>query len=249
MTASPGHKNRLLDCLAPENAQRIIAASQFVELPLRMQIFGNEVTPRYLYLLTTGVASVVFTSERGTSVELATLGNEGLVGWIYLLGSHASPMECMMQVSGEGYRVPLATMQREFNENVDFRSGVLEYVQHQNILANQIVACNRLHRAEARFARWLLMVQDRLNSDTLHMTQEFLSNMLGTRRTTVVEVSGMMQEAGAIENRRGLVRILDRAKLESFACECYPRLKVLLDDLYSDRKRSKAGPQGVLPQR
>lgn len=244
MSPSPDHTNRLLDCLAPEDAQRIIGASQSVELPLRLQIYGNEITPRYLYLLTTGIASVVFTSEQGIRVELATLGNEGMVGWIYLLGSHASPMDCMMQVSGEGYRVPLAVAQREFNENVSFRTALLEYVQHQSILANQIVACNRLHRAEARFARWLLMVQDRLHSDTMHMTQEFLSNMLGTRRTTVVEVSAILQQAGAIENRRGLVRILDRAKLEGFACECYPRLNKLLHDLYADRGAGKLARNG-----
>jgi hypothetical protein len=100
------------------------------------------------------------------------------------------------------------------------------------------VACNRLHRADARFARWLLMVQDRLHSDTLQMTQEFLSNMLGTRRTTVAEVSSLLQKATAIEARRGLVKISDRAKLESYACECYPLLKSLLDSLYTDKSGS-----------
>ena len=188
-----------------------------------------------MYLLTSGIASLVFTSERGTSVELATLGSEGMVGWLFLLGAHASPTECMIQVASQGYRLPIAVAQREFAECTEFRNLVLEYVQHQSILANQIVACNRLHRAEARFARWLLMVQDRLQSDTLHMTQEFLSNMLGTRRTTVVEVAGALQRSGAIESRRGVVRIIDRKKLEGFACECYPRLKTLLDELYSDR--------------
>lgn len=240
MPPSAEPTNRLLAALTPESAQRLIAASQFVELPLAMKLFGGEATPRHVYLLTSGIASVVFTSERGISVELATLGDEGLVGWIFLLGSHGSPMECAMQVKGEGYRLPLAVAQREFSESADFRNAVLEYVQHQSILANQIVACNRLHRAEARFSRWLLMVQDRLHSDTMHMTQEFLSNMLGTRRTTVVEVSAILQKAGAIETRRGLVRILDREKLQSFACECYPRLKVLLQELYEGRKKDKA---------
>ncbi len=200
-----------------------------------MQLYGSEETPRYAYFLTSGVASVVFTSERGTSVELATQGHEGMVGWIFLLGAHQSAMECMMQVSGAGYRLPMATAQREFAESVDFRTVVLEYAQHQNILANQIVACNRLHGAQARFSRWLLMVEDRLQRDTLHMTQEFLSNMLGTRRTTVVEVAGALQLEGAIESRRGVIRIVDRAKLESFACECYPRLKKLFDALYTNK--------------
>ena len=229
-------RNRLLEFLSEPIRERLLAASQLLELPIRMQLYGNEETPRFVHFLTGGVASVVFTSERGTTVELATLGNEGLVGWIFLLGGQSSPMDCMMQVAGEGYRIPLAVVQREFQECDEFRSAVLEYVQHQSILANQIVACNRLHRAEARFARWLLMVQDRVQTDTLHMTQEFFSNMLGTRRTTVVEVAAVLQQGGAIQTRRGVVHILDRKKLEGFACECYPRLKTLLDELYSAPK-------------
>ena len=232
-------KNRLLAKLSPANRERILSSCQARELPIRLALFGNEETPRHVYFLNSGVASLVFTSERGTTVELATLGSEGLVGWLFLLGGLLSPMDCMMQVAGEGYRMPLSAAQREFDECAEFRVLVLEYVQHQNIQANQIVACNRLHRAEARFSRWLLMVQDRIQSDTLNMTQEFLSNMLGTRRTTVVEVSALLQAAGAIEARRGVVRVADRQKLESYACECYPRLKVLLDELYSDQSRDR----------
>ncbi len=224
--------NRLLAALSPDCRERLLKASSLVELPIRMPLFGNEEVPRYVYFLTSGIASVVFTSLRGTVVELATLGDEGLVGWNFLLGPLAGPMECMMQVAGDGYRVPFAIVQREFEETAEFRKIVLQFAQHQNILSNQIVACNRLHRAEARFARWLLMVQDRIHDDTIRMTQEFLSSMLGTRRTTVVEVAASLERAGAIENRRGVVRIEDRAKLEGFACECYSLLKRAFDDLY-----------------
>jgi CRP-like cAMP-binding protein len=227
-------QNRLLSSLAPENSQRLMASSQFVELPIRLTLHGSEQAPRYVYFLTSGIASMVFTSERGTTIELATLGNEGLVGAISLLGRHNGPIDCMMQVGGEGFRLPFAVAQQEFASCEDFRNRVLEFVQHQTILANQLVACNRLHRADARFARWLLMVQDRLHTDTLQMTQEFLSNMLGTRRTTVAEVSAILQRAAAIEARRGLVKISDRPKLISYACECYPVLKELLDSLYAN---------------
>jgi CRP-like cAMP-binding protein len=228
--------NRLLQSLSPALAERLIAASQYVELPIRMQIFAGEETPRHVYFLTSGIASTVFTSERGSTIELATSGNEGMVGWMFLLGRNKSPLESMVQVQSAGYRLPLSVARQEFDQNEEFRKAVLEYVQHESMLANQLVACNRLHRAEARFARWLLMVQDRLGSDSLQMTQEFLSNMLGTRRTTVAEVSAVLKRATAIEGRRGLVRILDREKLEEFACECYPILKGLLDSLYEGRK-------------
>jgi CRP-like cAMP-binding protein len=224
--------NRLLAALPLECRERLLKVSTRVELPIRMQLFGNGEFPRHVYFLTSGIASVVFTSVRGTVVELATLGDEGLVGWNFLLGPLAGPMQCMLQVAGEGYRVPLAIVQREFAEVPEFRKVVLQFAQHQNILSNQIVACNRLHRAEARFARWLLMVQDRIHDDTIRMTQEFLSSMLGTRRTTVVEVAASLERVAAIENRRGIVRIVDRAKLQEHACECYPLLKQVLDELY-----------------
>ena len=224
--------NRLLDALAPDYSAKLIAASVHVELPIRNQVYASEEVPKYVYFLTSGVVSTVFTSERGTSIEIATTGNEGMLGWMHLLGGQVSPLECMTQSAGSAYRMPFSVAQREFETNEAFRKTVLEFVQHECMLASQLVACNRLHRAEARFARWLLMVQDRLHSDTLVMTQEFLSNMLGTRRTTVVEVSAALRRAAAIESRRGVVRIQDRAKLEEFACECYRPIKAMLDALY-----------------
>jgi CRP-like cAMP-binding protein len=178
------------------------------------------------------VASIVFTSERGTSIELATIGSEGLVGATFLLGPHTGHADSMMQVGGRGYVTPLKLLEQMFNDSPAFHKAGLEFCQHQTLQGEVIVACNRLHTAEQRFSRWLLMVQDRLQSDTITMTQEFLSNMLGTRRTTVAEVSAELARAGAIENRRGVVHILDRAKLESHACECYALLHELYDSLY-----------------
>ncbi len=160
-------------------------------------LFERDRRPQFVHFLTSGIASVVFNSERGTSVELSTEGCEGLVGWLHLLGPVPSGDDCTMQVGGSGYRLPLPLMQREFDEFSDTRRRVLEYAQHQMTVANQVLACNRLHRAEARFSRWLLMVSDRIGSDNLPMTQEFMSIMLGTRRTTVAEVAAGLARAGA----------------------------------------------------
>jgi len=185
-----------------------------------------------LYFLTSGIASVVFNSERGTSVELSTEGNEGVVGWLHLLGPNPTDGDCTMQVAGSGYRVSADAMQRAFDTVPETRRAILEYAQHQMIVANQVLACNRLHRAEARFSRWLLMVSDRIQNDDLPMTQEFMSIMLGTRRTTVAEVAGDLARAGAVEGRRGGLRIANRKALESRACECYKILQTRYNALF-----------------
>ncbi len=225
--------NRLLNAVQPGCAERLLEASTKVDLPLGASLFSRDQRPRYVYFLTSGIASVVFNSEKGTSVELSTEGNEGLVGWVYLLGPHPTEGDCTMQVQGAGYRIPLPVMQREFNECPESRQVVLEYVQHQINVANQILACNRLHRAEARFSRWLLMVSDRIQDDNLPMTQEFMSVMLGTRRTTVAEVASDLARAGAVEGRRGGLRIANRETLEQRSCECYQILKTRYAELFT----------------
>ncbi len=195
------------------------------------------------------MASVVFNSERGTSVEVSMEGNEGLVGWPYLLGPMLSGDDCNMQVAGAGYRIPLQVLQREFDSDSEVRHKLLEYAQHQVAVANQVLACNRLHRAEARFSRWLLMVADRIQSDNLPMTQEFMSVMLGTRRTTVAEVAGDLARAGAIEGRRGGLRIANREALERRACECYRLLQLRYSSLFRSSAQAASGeavPAGVL---
>lgn len=224
--------NRLLDALPSATLQWLLAACTSVELPLGTALFQRDSRPRYIYFLKAGIGSVVFNSERGTSVELSTQGAEGLIGYPYLLGPDSVPSDCNMQVPGAGYRIPLAAMQAAFDRFGEVRQRVLEYAQLQVIIANQIVACNRLHRAEARFVRWLLMVSDRVGTNELPMTQEFMSTMLGTRRTTVAEVCSDLARAGGLEGRRGGVRLVNRRVLESRVCECYHILAGRYNVLY-----------------
>lgn len=226
------HRNRLLEALPLASRERLIGASTRLDLPLGTELFRRDERPRYVYLLTGGIASTVFIAESGTSVELSTQGFEGLTGSVYLLGPSSSQGDCTMQVGGAGFRVPLAAMEREFQESAEARYRILEYAQHQNIFANQVAACNRLHRAEARFARWLLSVADRIEGDYIGMTQEFMATMLGTRRTTVTEVCADLARRGAIESRRGGLRIVNREALNRCACECYLILYGHFEGLY-----------------
>ena len=213
-----------------------------MDFPTGTKLFVRDERPRHAHFLTSGMASVVFTSHNGTSIELATQGSEGLVGWDFLLGPALKSTDCGVQVSGKGYRIPLAVMQRVFDADAEIRRRVLEYGQHQNANALQIAACNRLHRAEARFARWLLMVGDRLGNDDLSMTQEFMAMMLGTRRTTLAEVCSSLSRAGALESRRGGIRIVDRRAMELRACECYGVLREQFFSLYRHPFQPSAHP-------
>lgn len=113
------------------------------------------------------------------------IGNEGMVGSANLLGSFAPVAYCIMQMDGAGYRVGVPDMKRLFDSSSEIRDLVLQSMQHQMLAVSQIAACNRLHNATERLARWLLTASDRIDSNTVHLTQESLSQMLGTRRTTV----------------------------------------------------------------
>jgi CRP-like cAMP-binding protein len=154
------------------------------------------------------------------------------VGSIHLLGPAPVSTESFMQLDGTGIRIPLSELQKAFRSSEEIRDRILESVQEQTLSVSQIAGCNRLHEAQARLARWLLMVQDRTRSDVLNFTQEFLGMMLGAQRTTVTLIAGNLQRSGLIEYRRGHVKILDRENLEEAACDCYQITKNLYVNLY-----------------
>jgi CRP-like cAMP-binding protein len=138
-----------------------------------------------------------------------------------------------MQLGGTALRMPFADLVSEFANVQVLREGIQHSMQAQALILGQLVACNRLHEVEERLARWLLMLQDRVQDDVLLITQEFLAEMLGSRRTTVTMAAGALQRIGLIEYQRGRVHILDRERLESAACECYPVIHKLSNNNHS----------------
>jgi CRP-like cAMP-binding protein len=136
-------------------------------------------------------------------------------------------------LEGSALRIPLSELRKAFRSSEEIRDRILEFVQEHALGLGQIAGCHRLHGAEERLARWLLMAQDRVQSDYLYFTQEFLAMMLGARRTTVTVVAGTLQESGLIEYRRGHVKILNRENLVSAACECYQVVSALYKNLYA----------------
>ena len=224
--------NLLLDALPPASRNQILALAREVDLPLRESLIEPAEPIQYAYFMTSGIASVVIELAEGGTAEVGLIGNEGFVGALDLLGPATTPSRCFIQMPGTAYRIPFAAMRALFLESQDIRMRVLELVQQQTMTVSQLAACNNLHEVEPRLARWLLMVQDRVQETTLHLTQEFLAQMLGTQRTTVVMAAGALQRSGLIEYKRGRVDILSRENLESAACECYGVSQRLLKNLY-----------------
>jgi len=225
-------KNLFLSSLSSSAFDRLISASTEVELPLKTPLYEAEATPTHAYFITSGIASIVTAMPDGGTAEVGLIGHEGLVGSFHLLGPAQVTTDCFIQLEATALRIPLRHLQEAFRSSEEIRDRVLEFVQIQALSLGQLAGCHRLHEAEERLARWLLMAQDRVRSDELNFTQEFLAMMLGSRRTTVTVVAGDLQDKGLIDYRRGRVRILNRKALEAVACDCYPIIKRLYVNLY-----------------
>jgi len=173
------------------------------------------------YFLNEGMTSLVVLTSDGRSVEVGIVGREGVVGTPLAVGLHRGPYRAIMQISGSGLRMKAAVMEDTLLAAPTLRIALARYALVQGLQVAQIAACNRLHEIEQRLARWLLMCQDRVDSELLPLTHDFMAQMLGTGRPTVSLAAGILQRAGLIENLRGSVKILNRKSLEGAACECY----------------------------
>lgn len=221
-----------LASLSRDNRESFISRCTSVELPLKTVLYAAQEIPRYAYFMTSGLASVVVATSSGQAAEVGIIGREGIVGGMHLLGPALPPSDCMIQLEGSALRISLSDLKASFNSSEEIRERILEMTQEQALSMSQIAACNRLHEAEERLARWLLMAQDRAQVDVLRFTQEFLAEMLGSQRTTVTVIAGALQRSGLIEYSRGHVRILNREEMESAACDCYQVCRNLQSNLY-----------------
>ena len=228
MNAHPS--NHILNAL-PQQLNGFRSKLSAVPLPVGMALYEAHEIPKFAHFLTSGIASVVTTMQDGGSVETGMWAREGLVECMHLAGSDRIPSRCFMQMGGTALRMPYADLAHEVENLEPLRAAIHRSIQTQALILGQLIACNRLHEVEERLARWILMLQDRTQGEELLITQEFLAEMLGSRRTTVTLAAGALQRIGLIEYQRGHVRILDRDRLESAACECYPVIRKLSNGL------------------
>jgi len=224
--------NLLLDSLKPSDKSGFASLLEPVPLPLGTRLHAAGEVPRYVHFITSGMASSVAETADGDGVEIAIAGREGLPESLNLIGPARGQVRCFMQAAGTGLRMDFRRFEQEFLRNPALRALVLQHVQYTALVTSQIAACNRIHNVEERLARWLLMVASRLATLEMDLTQEFLSEMLGTRRSTVTLAAGVLQRSGLIDYRRGHIRILDKSRLEDTACECFQITEKLFQSLY-----------------
>jgi CRP-like cAMP-binding protein len=214
-------RNRLLALLPPEDRARLARRMQLVHLVAGQEMVEAGVPVRTVHFPENAVVSMVATMRDGTSVEVATIGVEGVVGLPAFLGTESLPMNVMAQVSGDAWRLDADVFRHELARGESLRDATNRYVQGLIVQIAQTVACNRLHPVGERTARWLLMTADRVGSEEFRLTQEFLATMLGVHRPSVTVAAGELQRQGCIRYHRGHVQITDRSALERSSCECY----------------------------
>jgi CRP-like cAMP-binding protein len=218
-------RNKLLLAIPDEEFRKIRSRLQFVELPHHFILHQPHQTVRFAHFPNAGLISLVVELKDGRTVEAGLLGNEGASGMPAVLGLSRSPLREIVQIDGDAFRVRVNALRELLPSTPVLQATLNRYAAGLAMQVAQTAACNRLHKIEERLSRWLLIAQDRVDSGIVPITHDFLATMLGTDRPSVTVAAGILQREGIIEYTRGSVRILNRKKLESFACECYALIK------------------------
>ncbi len=232
MSQSPAHRNRLLAAISQKSRKRLLANSSEVELSATTVLHESHTHPSHAFFLTSGLASLLAVTTAGLAAEVGVVGREGFVGSMHLIGPVDAPTHCRMQLAGAAVRVPLNHLKQAFDEDEKFHDRILEYVQVQAHSLSQLAGCHRIHEALPRLTRWLLTAQDLTESTAIDITQEVLSELLGTKRVTIAAAAGKLQRDKLIGYRRGHIQILNRKKLETLACDCYSKIQAFHQGLY-----------------
>jgi CRP-like cAMP-binding protein len=192
-----------------------------VELPSHRILHEAHEILQYAYFPNDGLLSLVVVFAEGKTVEAGIVGKEGVVGLPALAGLSRSPLREVVQITGEGLRVEVSTLRGMLATTPQLRYQLERFSVFLGLQVAQTAGCNRLHGVEQRLARWLLMAQDRVSTESLPITHDFLSTMLGTDRPSVSLAAGELQRVKVIEYNRGSVKIVNRVELERMSCECY----------------------------
>jgi CRP-like cAMP-binding protein len=194
---------------------------EYLSLPNHLILHEGGGKLQFAYFPNRGLISLVVVMKDGKTAEAGIVGNEGFTGTPAAVGLSTSPLEAVVQISGDGFRVKVEALETTLESTPHLRLLLSRYAVVQGMQVAQTAACNRLHDTKQRLARWLLMTQDRVDSESLLITHDFLATMLGTDRPTVSLAAGVLQKEQIIEYTRGAVQIVNRKKLEDSACECY----------------------------
>jgi len=194
---------------------------EYVELPDHLVLHEAGAKLDFAYFPNRGLISFVVAMEDGKTAEAGVVGNEGFAGIPAAVGLSRSPLQAVVQISGDGFRVEVEALQKILESAPHLQLLLSRFAVVQGMQVAQTAACNRLHEIEQRLARWLLMAQDRVDSGVLPITHDFLATMLGTNRSSVSLAAAALRKKNLIRYTPGAVTIVNHKKLEALACECY----------------------------
>ena len=213
--------NTILLSISDSDYSSIRPHLEYVSLPNHLVLHEAGGKLEFAYFPNRGLISLVVVMKDGKTAEAGIVGNEGFTGTLAAVGLNRSPLQAVVQITGDGFRVEVGALQDTLESTPHLRMMLSRYAAIRGMQIAQTAACNRLHDIEQRLARWLLMTQDRVDSGSLRITHDFLATMLGTDRSSVSLAAGALQKKELIEYTRGAVKIVNRKKLEDSACECY----------------------------
>jgi CRP-like cAMP-binding protein len=236
IAVSTGLRNWILRALPPDEYELIAPHLERIHLTTGRVVSDVNEGHEHVYFPETGVISSVSVMADGSAVETATIGPEGVAGLAVFHGVDWTPEHVFVQVPGEGYRIAADALRRLLPSMPALTAALHRCSMALFTLAGQNSGCNRKHSVLCRCARWMLMTHDRVQRDSFELTHHILSQMLGVRRASVTEAAQALGESGAIEYRRGIVRVLDRAALERASCECYRIIRSTFERLVAEKE-------------
>lgn len=214
-------ENRLLATLPERERARLIPQLEILTLFAKETVYEAGEEMNYVYFPLDCIVVLISSVEAKGTVEVGLIGNEGLVGATILMGAKHSNSQALILTEGKALRLPAAIVRKEAKRSGRMRELMLAYANALLAQSAQLAACHRYHTPQARLARLLLMIDDRLHTAELRITQDLLAHLLGTRRATVTQAASQLQDNKLTESLRGRIRILDRKGLEKVACSCY----------------------------
>ena len=225
MTTEPRPANKILSALPDEEYEQLHPKLREIHFKIGEIIYQPEARIESVYFVNRGIVSWLATLEVGNTVEAGVIGPEGVAGVPVLLGASSTPNQGLVQADLLVSRISSGDLITEFRKGGELNRMILRFVHSMFTQVAQTAACNRLHTLDQRLARWLLMTHDRIVGDSLPLTQEFLSRMLGVRRAGVSVAANSLRQNGLIDYHRSDIRILDRDGIENVSCECYKIVK------------------------
>ena len=228
------NQNHLLAALSSAEFERASPHLELMDMPLGGVLCESGVKLQWAYFPTTAVVSLRYLMKNGAASEIASVGNEGVIGTAIFMGGNTMLNSAIVHIGGHGYRLKSSWLMEGFNHSGPMMHLLLRYTQALMTQIAQTAVCNRYHSVDQQLCRWLLLTLDRMPSGELPMTQELIASILGVRREGITEAARHLWQAGLISYRRGHISVLERSGLEARACECYQAVRHEFDRLLCD---------------